>query len=364
MNSGRCYVAPSMRQQELLRRHIRQGDVVILARDIFEHGTDGLNAALDSLERSAAGGADVLCMTETGVYLASVAKAPINAGVSRNMIDATTKSKKRELLERAGLPVLPTEQFILGSGDHLPVDPPFVIKPDFSFASQLAMRIANQDDWCCFLAAARDPALWEPRRVHAALFFAADERLLDRFVIQPDLSQATFLTISFAFIDGVATSFIASGEKVVASAATSFAWRGFAAPVTLPNTAVQEIDAELGRMALAVGCRNGVYAAELLRNDAEHWYLEFEPRPQSGLIPDLLLHAFGVDIDELAIDLFHGSPLVLPDLDRTAHPTHFGLRREHTQERTNLGTLAVALDRDSAGTMLCDEVWALPKGVE
>lgn len=363
MTPGRCYVAPSERQQELLRCHASGNDMVILAGDIFENAPVGLDSVIRSLERAADAGLDVFCMSEAGVYLASITRTRLNVGFSQKALDANTKLAKQELLQSAGLPVMPTERYILGSQVGLPAKLPFVIKPDFGFASQLAMRITNLDDWNRFLAAANNPELWESRKVYADLLFAADESLLDRFVVQPDLSQSMFLTVSFVFVDGVATSFIASGEKTQASAATSFAWRGFAAPGALPHDAIRTIDLELGRMAQMANCRNGVYAAELLWTDSRHWYLEFEPRPQSGLVPDLLLYAFGVDIDEIAIALFHGNLVDMSCVERPSSPSHFGLRRDESHKHLGYGTLAMGVERSSAGTILRDEIWALPKEV-
>lgn len=355
----RCYVLPSARQTRLIEELETPGEhLIVTSRDIFRTQTSPAAAAALLLERPIAHGAAVLCMNELAVYVLGSLEHPGDVGFMPELLSAVTKSEMWSLLRRAGVPLLESTTTVVREAQPMPRELPFVIKPEFGFASQLVMRIEHSSDWARFLIAASDSSLWPQRQQYAETLFGAREGLLDRFVIQPDKSAARFLSVPFIFDQGEASAFVTEGIRADVSAITNFAWRDFRAPTSLTDVAVTALEGELAEVAQTASCRPGVYEAELLWTPTEHWILEFSPRPTGGLVPDLVAQAYGLDIDRAAIELFRGDQ---PVIRSSTSPDRFlGKRVTGPSMSPSDGAKLVCVDeRDSAGTLLRDEIWRL-----
>lgn len=302
-------------------------------------------------------GASVLCFNELALYVVGLLPDPGDVGFDTEVLKAVTKTEMNEIVRASGGPTIESTPIRL---EDLATPPrrPFIVKPDFGFASQLVMRIETATDWDRFVAAAGDSSLWPLRREYADLLFADRAEILEHFLIQPDLTAARFLSVPFVFRHGSATAYVTEGASAVKSPATSFAWRVFKAPTSLSATAVERLEHDLAAVARAAGCRDGVYEAELLWTPPQHWIVEFSPRPTGGLVPELVECAYGVDIDRVAVQLLMG---LEPDVAAMASADVFmGRRVEGAAEPLGEERSLVHVDeRVSAGTPLRDEVWRI-----
>lgn len=350
--SPRVYLLPNHRQTEIVRRLDPDGVLV----DVAALGADDDPAPLARLLADLAGdgGVDVLCLNELAIYLLGhcpQARVPFDARLLRDI----TKSSQSWLFEAARVPRPDAVWFTLDVQEP-PRPYPFVVKPDFGFASQLAMRVRDADDWSTFLAAAAEPTLWPLRRSYANAFLDDPDGALRAFVAEEDLSAGQFLSVPFLYDGSVAVAWIVDGGQVRRSAVTDFQWATFEAPTSLTPAQVATVEVELAALAGAAGCRPGVYEAELIHLGTGSRYLEFSPRPTGGTVPDLVRHAYGVDIDELAVGAFLGE--VPEALGTTSPHVYRALRGGWDGGAEDGWRLVSRAGRDSAGRRLVDEIWA------
>ncbi|MEU3036780.1 hypothetical protein [Streptomyces griseoaurantiacus] len=297
--------------------------------------------------------ARLLCLHELAVYYLHREMPPGETGFHPSCLTAVTKRAMADLLVAGGLTVTPKEPFSLRAAGGLDPEFPFVAKPDFGFASQLVCRIDDAEAWARYLRTAADPAAWPLRARYGEAFYGSVPDLLDGFVMEPDLSALDFLSVPYLFDGRTATALPVSGLNSQATANTTFAWRGFRTPTGLGEEALTELDGLLTKLSTHLELRRGIYEVEALWGPADGFrFLEFSPRPTGGLVPDLVQHAYGVDIDDLAVAAFLGEPV---SVNRPRPGTFLGLRREAEDEAPR-GRVAVSTVRRSATRVFVDEI--------
>jgi ATP-grasp domain len=355
----RTYVFPTADQLTSIRVHDTGGHYLVLTHPdvpLDEEPSTGIidvtTRDFDSrmLEKSSG----LLCLNELALYFATRERlSPDRCGFAPECLAALTKIPMGRLLSAAGLPVPPRRRFRLSAPPA--VDPPFVVKPNFGFASQLVCRIDTTDQWEKYVALAADEDAWPLRARYASEFFEREPDILDHFIIEPDLSDGMFFSIPFVFDGETTVSFPVQGWHASGGPATSFAWRAFRAPASIPNEAANDTEHQLTRLAAAVALRPGVYEVELLwRSGVGALYLEFSPRPTGGLVPDLVRHSYGVDLNELAVLAFLGRP---PRSTRSPGVPHVGLRRTRDDPLPAVdGRLVSTTSRRSADREVRDEI--------
>lgn len=360
---ARCYLMPTPRQSRIIHDLENPDEaLVVTTDDIFGQQLSPRSAIEQILSGPVQAGARVLCLNELAIYVLGVLEDPGDVGFDPDLLSAVTKTEMRSFLERVGVPLTAATPFDLGVYEPEPMTMPYVVKPDFGFASQLVMRVCGPNDWEDFRAAALDRSLWPLRHEYSKTLFSAREGLLNRFLAEEDYSSAQFLSVPFVFAEDAAVAYVVEGTRTDSSPITHFAWRGFQAPTNLSNDDIGFLEAELATIARAASCRPGVYEAEILWTPREHWVLEFSPRPTGGLVPDLVFHAYGVDIDRLAVQLFRGDLHTATSARSGA--VYVGQRAHAGAEVIHPGaTLVHTSERHSASTLLRDEIWRLSPGV-
>ncbi|WP_067497394.1 ATP-grasp domain-containing protein [Actinoplanes sp. TFC3] len=352
------FVFPTARQLAAIRRHCAGTSYVVLTHPDVPHGDDtgadlrdvtttDVSDLLRDLD------ARILCLHELGIYFVHRELPLGEIGFPHSCLTAVTKVAMADLLQAGGMATAPKRAFRLGEAAGLDVQFPFVVKPDFGFASQLVNRIENAEQWAAYQQVAADPSAWPLRKRYADDFYADIPEVLDGFVIEPDLSPLEFLSVPYVYDGDIAVSFPTRGLRSVATANTSFAWRGFGTPAGLGTDGLAELDKLLTGLSSYLGVRPGVYEVEALWGPEDGLtFLEFSPRPTGGLVPDLVEHAYGVDIDDLAISAFVGTPVAVT---RTEAKAFAGLRRGPDDDAP-AGRTVVRRERTSAGRVLVDEI--------
>lgn len=355
----RCYVVGSWRQRRAIDNLDEPGRYVVVADTELiparppQSPEPGIGEVLEILMDPEV---NVLCLSELGIWAVGGLPRAGMVGFDPELLLCATKTEMRQFLDRAGVPVPPAVTVDLGAPMPAPQPPPFVIKPDFGFASQLVRRVPDELVWRDFLAVAADPHRWPARERFAQSIFGDRPRLLDRFLIEPDLSSLRFLSIPFIYDGTCARAFVVEGAAPESSAITDFAWRRFTAPTTLHADQIAPIEQDLLCIARTARCRPGVYHAEVLWGEEGHYFLEFSPRPTGGIVPDLVHHAYGVDIDDEAIGLFRGFG---PRAPRPVRGSYVGIRAtDDVGSPSDLRGVRVSVTkRDSAGSPMRDEIW-------
>lgn len=361
--TARCYMMPTPRQSEIIRGLETPDEALIVTtEDIFGRQVAPRTAIKQIMSGPLEGGLQVLCLNELAVYVLGMLDYPGDVGFDPQLLSAVTKTEMRSFLEHVGVPLITATPFTLGVDEPAQTTMPYVVKPDFGFASQLVMHVRGPDEWNDFCVAASDSSLWPLRYKYSKALFSDREGLLNRFLAERDCSTAQFLSVPFVFADDVAVAYVVDGTVTESSMVTHFAWRGFQAPTSLSDLDIGLIETELTAIARGASCRPGVYAAEILWTPEEHWILEFSPRPTGGLVPDLVSHAYGVDIDMLAVQLFRGDLSTAPQPQSGA--IYVGQRIEGVEKSPYPNaTLVHTSRRRSATTLLRDEIWRLSHGV-
>lgn len=366
---ARLYLLPSARQAELIRAEDNDPSAVILTvADAFVT-VDGRTIVTEQVKRllveAEADRTPILCLNELALYVLAAVAPGVEAGIDRRLLAVVTKSAQRAFISGAGLRVSPA-RFLTQLPDEIDVDSaadvigqlPVVVKPDFGFASMLVRRITSPVDWRSFVEVAGRPERW-PLRADYATGILGRPELLNAFLVEPDLSGGTFLSVAFAWDGQKSTAFPVAGLQAESSALSNFAWRQFVAPAALTPQQLAELEEDLAALARVGVTRPGVYEAELLATPNGPVYLEFSPRPTGGLVPDLVRHAYGVDIDRAAVRLFlgHGHHAAVAPARGS---TFLGRRVDARSRPAPAGaTLLASVNRDSAGTALRDEIWQL-----
>lgn len=351
-------VFPNPRQLAALRRHLAPGDYTVLTHPDVPAGPaagddlrDVTSTDVRALLKDPA--ARLLCLHELGVYFLHSEEVNGELGFPAECLRAVTKVAMADMLTAAKLDVVPKEPFDLGRPPE-PTGYPFTVKPDFGFASQLVYRITGPREWTDYLETARTPSAWPLRQSYGAAYYDSVPGLLDRFVREPDLSGLDFLSVPYLWDGDGATALPVSGLKAVATANTSFAWRGFRAPSGLDEASLTTLDTALERLSRHLQLRPGVYEVEALWGpDAGFLFLEFSPRPTGGLVPDLVHNAYGVDIDDLAVRAFLGHEIA--QVRRRAAGSFLGLRRAEDEPAPE-GRVVTRSVRRSATRVLVDEI--------
>jgi biotin carboxylase len=233
----------------------------------------------------------------------------------------------------------------------LPAEPPFVVKPDFGFGSQLVKVVRDEAQWRAYADVARTPSGVRAR--YGRAYFADEPGLLDRFVAEP-LLDGTFLSVPFVWDGAAVTAFPVSGAEAASTASTDFHWERFEAPARIDPAAFAALESDLARLAGPCELRPGVFEAELLLlAGGELCFLEFSPRPTGGVVPELVWHAYGVDIDELAVRCFLGER---PAVARDAARPVLGVRSPAAAPPDE--SLELLSEQAGAGGRLVDRVYA------
>lgn len=310
MTAELAFLLPSERQARTLERCVERHAVVVTHPDVpyGERLAGDARFTVVGHDGGTPAPARVVCMNELAVYYASTLRDH-DPGFDAACFRTILKSEAAAALGSRGV-ATPRREVLGELPAKLPAEPPFVVKPDFGFASDLVRVIRDRDGWIEYRTAALDAAAFPLRRRYATELFGEDaDQVLRRYVVEPFLEGWSMVSLPFAVApEGAVAAYPVDGVEAGSSARSDFLWMTFSAPSAAPHGAQAVLTDLATRLRDGFSLAPGVYECELLlaQDGRSVRVLEFSPRPTGGLVPDLVWHALGIDIDALAVELALG----------------------------------------------------------
>jgi biotin carboxylase len=299
-----------------------------------------------------------LCCNEHAVYFVGRYRDRVRAlPFHARCLDMLTKLDMAAALRDAGVRVLP--KTALRRESSVALSFPVVAKPNLGFASILVRRVESDASLRAYVAdydAARraSPVTWFQERY----FDLVPDESLAQIILEPEVRDSTFISASLVVSKGrLEAQYLAEGVGCETSPTSDFQWRRFRAPARVGLAMREAIAAEMQKIARAFALDRAVFEAEMLVNErtGDVWVLEFSPRIVGGFIPELLLHATGVDLERVALAFALDLPV---SLDQRADQECLLLNRDAPCPSLE-HRLISSQERAFGGRHIVDEVYAL-----
>lgn len=303
-------IFPTKKQLEYLVKKNSTDNFYVIVRDKDAVDESNIIRVINGEEKLLGNNVDVLCCHEEGMYwLRTHGNANWNNIFLPNMVNLVTKKSFKECLIKNGI-----KSASFCEDEAQIQEYPIIAKPIVGFGSIGVKRIDSENELKLYLSETSMEEMQSRIKPYKDKYFQD----MENTIIFEEFIPGDFYRTPFVVYDNeIRYIFPVKGNKTTYRRNSDFHWTDFEYGVNERNIA-SYLKGILENLKDLFKLQSGVYVAEFIVNeDNEVYLLEFSPRQTSDRIARIIQLASGIDLEQLAIDLFLGEKIQEISLNRT-----------------------------------------------